>query len=90
MSSTVESGLLLIKKEPTMGMNLWSGCHTCHECIMHFRSKEDLSIHPFYRKHYKCMERRPSAVETLSDYYQDPETAFDGYRDVFDEFLTEK
>lgn len=69
-----------------MGMNLWSGCHNCRECVMHLRGQEQLTIHPFYRDHYKCMKLDEGAVQTLSDYYQNPDTVFDGYEDVFERY----
>jgi hypothetical protein len=72
-----------------MGMNIVSGCHNCKEQVMHLRSDEGLSMQRFYRDHFTCMKNDPNCVETLSDYYQDPELAFENYKDCFDFYLGE-
>ena len=56
-----------------MGMNLRSCCHSCEVQVFHYRGEENKTLLPFYRKHYDCMLKDKSNIETLEDQIQEAE-----------------
>lgn len=67
-----------------MGINIRSCCHKCKVKIFHFRSKENKTVIPFYKKHHNCMRENPDNVETKDDQLQEENWMGefpDGYKD---------
>jgi len=50
-----------------MGYNLISGCHKCKVKIFHFRTEENKTVLPFYKKHSECAKECINNVQTVMD-----------------------